>query len=330
MVRIIRQYLNMIKKACMDYKHPIKVVALRTGLSPHVIRIWERRYKAVTPDRTPTNRRTYSDGDIDRLILLKHATEAGESIGQIAGLSDDELRELVNISVEYPPPAVSVNNSGKTGEYLEQSLKAAMDLDSDDLERILREASSELTQPVLLEGVLEPLMLKIGDYWREGKLRVVHEHMASAIIRTFLGNMIGAYKPSQSAPILIVTTPSGQNHEFGALMATITAFSVGWRAIYLGPNIPSEEIANAVQRVKADAVALSIIYPADDPRLATELRKLRNMLGDKIEILVGGRSKNGYSEILEQIGVTMVENLAELSARLEAIRITTAKARVST
>jgi DNA-binding transcriptional MerR regulator/methylmalonyl-CoA mutase cobalamin-binding subunit len=314
----------------MDYKHPIKVVALRTGLSPHVIRIWERRYKAVTPDRTPTNRRTYSDRDIDRLILLKHATEAGESIGQIAGLSDDELRELVKISVEYPPSAISLNNkSGKTAEYLERCLKAAMDLDSDDLEKILLAASSELTQPVLLEGVLEPLMLKIGDYWREGKLRVVHEHMASAIIRTFLGNMIGAYKPSQSAPILIVTTPSGQNHEFGALMSAITAFSAGWRAVYLGPNIPAEEIANAVQRAKADAVALSIIYPADDPHLATELRKLRNMLGDKIAIFVGGRSKDSYSEILQQIGVIMVENLAELSTRLETIRITTAKARAS-
>lgn len=314
----------------MDYKHPIKVVALRTGLSPHVIRIWERRYKAVTPDRTPTNRRAYSDRDIDRLILLKHVTEAGESIGQIAGLSDDELRELVNISVEYPQSAVSVNNNaGKTGEYLEQCLKAAMDLDSDGLEKILLETSSELTRPVLLEGVLEPLMLKIGDYWREGKLRVVHEHMASAIIRTFLGNMIGAYKPFQSAPTLIVTTPSGQNHEFGALMATITAFSAGWRAVYLGPNIPAEEIANAVQRMKADAVALSLIYPADDPRLATELRKLRNMLGDKITILVGGRSKEGYGDTLEQIGAITVENLAELSTRLEAIRITTAKARVN-
>ncbi|MBX7259713.1 MAG: MerR family transcriptional regulator, partial [Candidatus Hydrogenedentes bacterium] len=55
-------------------QHPIQVVALRTGLTPHVIRMWERRYAAVCPTRTPTNRRLYSDSDITRLRLLSRAT----------------------------------------------------------------------------------------------------------------------------------------------------------------------------------------------------------------------------------------------------------------
>ena len=67
--------------------HPMKVVSLRTGLSPHVIRIWERRYKAVVPDRSSTNRRLYSEDDIERLSLLRRATNAGYAIGQIAGLA---------------------------------------------------------------------------------------------------------------------------------------------------------------------------------------------------------------------------------------------------
>ena len=131
------------------------------------------------------------------------------SIGQIAGLSDDELRELVDLDREIIPNTKKSNElDPKANDFLEKCLRAAMELDSETLEKTLLQASSELTQPMLLEGVLEPLMLTIGEYWREGKMRVVHEHMASAIIRTFLGNMIGAYQTDQSAPTLIVTTPA--------------------------------------------------------------------------------------------------------------------------
>ena len=64
----------------LDRGHSIKIVAQRTGLSSHVIRVWERRYDAVSPRRTETNRRLYSDGDIERLKLLGEATEIGHTL----------------------------------------------------------------------------------------------------------------------------------------------------------------------------------------------------------------------------------------------------------
>ena len=75
--------------------HPIRVVARRTGLTSHVIRVWEKRYGAVSPLRTPTNRRLYSDRDVERLQLLHRAILAGHSIGQIAQLPNERLRALV-------------------------------------------------------------------------------------------------------------------------------------------------------------------------------------------------------------------------------------------
>lgn len=88
-------------------QHPIRVVALRTGLSPDLIRAWEKRYQAVVPQRTDTARRLYSDLDVDRLKLLKLATEGGRRIGDIAGLPFQELRELVSTDkaeVHVPAP----------------------------------------------------------------------------------------------------------------------------------------------------------------------------------------------------------------------------------
>ncbi|MGZ4975468.1 MAG: MerR family transcriptional regulator, partial [Limisphaerales bacterium] len=74
--------------------HAIKLVSLRTGLTAHVIRVWEKRYNAVRPRRTATNRRLYSTDDIERLTLLHEATRAGHSISTIASLSTAELRKI--------------------------------------------------------------------------------------------------------------------------------------------------------------------------------------------------------------------------------------------
>ena len=85
----------------------IKVVAQRTGLSAHVIRIWEKRYGAVEPERTGTNRRLYSDEQVERLSLLREITQHGHSIGHVAKLPTEKLRELATQSLvtnPYPNP----------------------------------------------------------------------------------------------------------------------------------------------------------------------------------------------------------------------------------
>jgi DNA-binding transcriptional MerR regulator len=76
-------------------RHPIRVVARRTGLSPSVLRAWDRRYRVVRPGRSEGGQRLYSDRDIERLFLLKRAKEADRSIGRIPKLSLGDLSELV-------------------------------------------------------------------------------------------------------------------------------------------------------------------------------------------------------------------------------------------
>lgn len=177
-----------------DPGHPIKVVSRRTGLSPHLIRIWERRYRAVVPQRTSTNRRLYADSDIERLLLLHRAVRAGRSIGSVAHLSFNELQSLVAQDeakgfVATPGTRrAAVENSPE--HFIELSLAAIRELNADQLDTVLRQASVMLSQPVLIEQVIVPLMYRIGDLWREGNCRVVHEHIASSVVRNFLGNLI--------------------------------------------------------------------------------------------------------------------------------------------
>jgi DNA-binding transcriptional MerR regulator/methylmalonyl-CoA mutase cobalamin-binding subunit len=308
--------------------HPIRVVARRTGLSAHVIRAWETRYGAVEPKRTPTQRRVYSTEDVARLLLLRRATLAGRSIGQIAKLPTAELKRLVeedekaaSAAPDRPPREESQSAGPPEGtRLLSASIEAASRLDTAALQRTLDEASLSLSRPALMEQVIVPLMHRIGRAWREGALRVAHEHLATAVVRSFLGSLNGAFHVAEAAPRIVVTTPSGQLHEIGALLAAATAASEGWQVTYLGPSLPADEVAAAARQAGARAVALSIVFPTDDPHLKTEFQRLSHLVGPETAILVGGRGALSYRVALDEAGAHYLPDYASFREKLESLR----------
>lgn len=306
----------------MKHLHTMKIVSKRTGLSPHLIRIWEKRYGAVNPKRTDSGHRLYSDEDIERLILLQRATKAGETIGQIAKLPNEELVKLGDF-FEHTESQTQTNylSQNQNAEYhLNLCLEAVNNLDSNNLESRLLRASIALGQQLFLEKVLQPLLTKTGELWNDGKLKVAHEHLASAVIRSLLGSMIVTSSGSEAGPILISTTPTGQLHEFGALMASITATTIGWQTIYLGPNMPAEDIAGTALSKNARALALSLVYPSDDPHVQLELKKLAKLVKSNTQIFVGGRSSKAYEKTINEIGAIRVTDLGDLKEKLITLR----------
>lgn len=303
-------------------RHPIGVVFRRTGLKPDVLRAWERRYGAVRPERSSGNRRVYSDADIEKLLFLRQAIEGGRRISQVAQLDHQELEELVVADQSLSDIRIPDNSVGEpdTEHHFAACLSAVQELNARDLEMQLEHAAVALSQPYLMEGVLLPMMEKIGELWSEGSLRVAHEHMACAVACSFLAGMSGAGEVLEAAPRLIVATPARQFHEMGALMVAATAASEGWGITYLGTNLPAEEIAAAARQKGARTVALSIVYPPGDSRLPEELRKLRRHLGDSIALLVGGRSAASYSGVTEEIGARPLQDIVELRAELRRLR----------
>ena len=303
--------------------HPIKVVARRTGLTPHVLRMWEKRYGAVTPLRTPTNRRLYSDADIVRLVLLRKATLAGRNIGQIAHLPTNKLQALLDADEETSQPQssmVGAKADASVSSHLNACLHAVEQLDAAALEAALLRAATVLGRITLIEHVIVPLIHQIGERWREGSLRVVHEHIASVTVRIALEGMRNISTVPAAAPRLVVTTPAGQLHELGALLVAATATTEGWRATYLGANLPAEEIAAATEKLQAQAAALSIVYPPDDPHLGSELYNLRRSLPTDVVLIVGGRAAAHYQAVLDPIGAIKLHDIPSLRATLETLR----------
>ena len=305
----------------VDVHHAIKVVSRRTGLSAHVIRVWEKRYGAVEPARTGTNRRLYSEAQIERLSLLADITRAGHSIGRVAKLPTDMLRKLAAETFrDHDHPARGLTKASGAILPLDQCLAAVKALDSGGLENALKRAETELGAQGLLQRVIAPLAQTIGELWRDGAITAAHEHFASAVIRVFLGHTAKPFAGVEGAPVLVVATPSGQLHELGALLVGAAAANLGWRVTYLGASLPAAEIAGAARQNQARAVALSLVYPEDDPRLEGELARLRELLPSETVLLAGGRAMPAYRDALASVAALQVKDLSHLGSVLDDLR----------
>jgi DNA-binding transcriptional MerR regulator/methylmalonyl-CoA mutase cobalamin-binding subunit len=331
------------------FQHPIQVVSRLTGLSPHVIRVWEKRYGAVTPERTGTNRRLYTDEEVERLRLLALATEAGHKIGIIAQMGVEDLRRLVATVSRVGPgknrggeEGVGVRGMGMVledrarkgagekgevagegagvSEVVREAVEATRQFQADRLQSILEEGAVQLGHSGVLHRLIGPLAQEIGILWQRGEVTAAHEHFASALIRDFLTRAARPYAVTDTAPRAVVATPAGQLHELGAVMVSAAATNLGWRTVYLGASLPAAEIAGAAVQNRARVVLLSVVYPADDAHLANDLRQLRRYLPAEVDIVVGGRSARAYGPVLREIRAIVPLDLEELSALLEEMR----------
>ena len=306
------------------HKHGIKTVAIQTGLTQFTIRAWEKRYAVVTPLRTETNRRLYSDTDISRLTLLRLATEVGHSIGRIANLPTEKILELIGAEGAIAQPTTiskdDVSQETSLRFYIASCITAVKQFQARAFESTLFAASVAFSQPVFLEKLIVPLMQEIGEQWKAGTLRIAHEHLATAVVRTLLGNICQGFDISAAMPDLVIATPRGQHHEIGALIAGTTAAAQGWKVTYLGPNLPAEEIVGCAVQNEAKAIGLSIIYPTDDPHLANELRKLRRGIQEHVALFIGGAGAIAYSSIISSIGAVRINDMLTFRTKLEVLR----------
>lgn len=305
-------------------QHPIQVVARRTGLTPDVIRAWERRYQAVTPQRAANSRRLYSDLDVEKLSLLRRATSAGRRIGDIASQTIDELYSLVENDELAAAQARNIPsqrpNTGSVMEHFEECLDAINTMHPNALKASLVKAANTLGIPFLLEDLLRPLIAYIRDECRRGNMRLSQERMATSMIRSYMCTLTASDNESDSNLNIVVSTPVGQHYDLIALRMAVAANSYGWNAIYLGTELPAEEIVYASSHTNAAAVALGIARPADDPHLPNTLRQIRRNLAKNTTLIVCGNAVSGYTEVVEEVNAVVVQTMGELRLELDRLK----------
>lgn len=285
-------------------RYRIGAVARLTGVSTHALRIWERRYGTVCPERSASGDRLYSDDDVLRLRQIKRLLALGHAIGDVAQLSNAELSRLLDlhggIAVSQQPGAGTV----------ERYLSHVERMDMAAAEQVLTGAALALDRREFIERVLVPLMHTVGDLWADGNLHVAQEHATSSMVRSQLGALLRLFRSDPAAPLAVATTPAGELHEFGALLAAITAAMAGFRVVYLGPNLPADEIASSVRMGAADAVLLSVV--SLEPDLArNEIIAVSERLPPHVHLVLGGRGTLDLAAELP-LGVVVARDLTGL------------------
>lgn len=302
-------------------RHPIAVVAERTGLSQDVLRVWERRYGAVQPQRGVGGQRLYSDADVERLALLLTATRAGRSVGQVAKLSTDAIAALVDEDAHARERRGPPEESASDGrDAVDASLALTRALDGATLDETLRRAAAAMGMPAFLELVAAPLLHRLGAEWRAGRLTPAHEHLTSAVLHDLITETMRAFAQRNDGPKLLVATLAGERHVIGAALAGAAAAVDGWRVLYLGADLPAAEIADAAMAAGVRVVAISVVYVEDRERVLGELRALRARLPDTMALIVGGGGAASLAADLSVMDARVESSVAGLLAELRRDR----------
>lgn len=274
--------------------YPMRLVTRLTGLSADTIRAWQRRYGAVEPLRSAGNTRRFSAEDVRRLILLRDATAQGHAISSVAQLSLVQLEQLLGRGAPPPPPAPSASSSGTLGtgggaamdELRSAYLEALERFASREAYEVLMRAATFLERRAFVTEVIVPIVREVGVRWQQGQLGVAQESMVASQLRSVLASMLRLTPPPAGAPQILLCTPAGHRYELAILVGALLAASRGLDPLYLGAELPAEELRHALQMSRAPVVVLSIARDVDADE-AQVLPFLVRQLAAHAEVWVG-------------------------------------------
>ena len=295
-------------------KYRIGTVSRLTGLSADVVRVWERRYGAIKPERSEGGSRLYSDADIARLRRLRQAVEHGHAIGQVARLPENDLDSLV---VKYRGPFST--NQDATDPHIvtrERFLEAVTRMDVVAADEELGRAATLYPPRVIVKNIVSPLLTEVGERWAHKDYGIAHEHIATNLIRNLLSSLFRLYPPDGASEAIVFATPSGERHEFGILLSALIAATRGWRTVYLGVDLPAIEIVRAVKIVKARVLALSVVT-SQDHQVTEELKVIAEQLPQHTRVWIGGAEAPKHRDLIERTDWILIRDLEDMDDRLK-------------
>jgi MerR family transcriptional regulator, light-induced transcriptional regulator len=301
-------------------QYPIRAAANLTGLSIDTLRAWERRYQAVKPVRNERGR-AYGEGQIQRLILLRSVVAGGHAIGQVASLSDSELEKLLErpTNTPEPPSGAKVAMRG-TGDGLQTVVGAIESFDYATANADLGRMAALLPVREFLNEVVIPLMRLVGERWHDGTLTIAQEHMTSSILRNLLGGMMRLGTPSSPPQRILFATLAGELHEFGILVSAILSVASGCEALYLGPNLPAQEVVNAAARTSPRAVVLGIRSSQPSESSLEAIQTIASALPSQTELWLGGSEFKKHTPSVDSDRVFVLEDLTEFELHLARLK----------
>lgn len=215
------------------------------------------------------------------------------------------------------PRATGKSRIASASPHLDACMDAVMAFSTESVHRLLMRAAVELGPRRFIDHVAVPLLRNVGVAWADGSLRPVQEHAVSVGMRRVLGWLMEALPLRNDTPLIAFSTPAHHRHEFGAMMAAVVAAAHDCRILYLGCDLPGDEIAHGAVIAGADVVAVSALPPSDSAMLRRDLQVLRDALPETIPIVIGGAAVASGTSKFAHAGVTIVRDLDEWDSWLQ-------------
>ena len=285
--------------------YTIKTVVQETGITPASLRAWERRYRVLSPGRSESGYRLYSERDIAVLRWLKSQVDGGVAISRAVALL--ETQHAAGVHPELAYASMSRLEAGRLAERA----GTARDLATirDDLVQALlafREQEAELTlseafalYPVdsVVEDLVVPALVEIGDLWQGKQASVSQEHFATLVLQRRLLALHAVYAPARSGPVALVGAAPGELHDVGALLVSMALRRAGWRVISLGQNLPSEEWSGEIARIRPELVCISSATAASAREIHPIYEAFFALPGQRAAFALGGQAFERHPEL---------------------------------
>jgi len=280
-------------------KYSIKDLEKITGVKAHTIRVWERRYAIIQPERTETNIRYYSDNDLKRLLNIAMLNDAGIKISHLAKLTSIDLETKV----------MELSRSNKVEAFaIEKLTMATVNFNEDLFESILSKSLLKQGMEDTITKVLFPFFERIGILWQVGSISPAQEHFISNLIRQKLFAAIDSCSGQrvENAKKIIFYLKEDELHEVSILFYNYIARRNGLRTLYLGQDLPFKDLISAVDDYKPNLIVTSFISPINPESLNKYLMNLSQSL-DKVELNVTGLQLK-QDEIIVPQNITILDS----------------------
>lgn len=289
----------------------IKAVARLTGVAADTLRRWESRYGIMHPQRTASGYRMYSQHDVDTIRWLKGRVEEGLSISRACELLrqqgdsalDPEVPPVVPASVA-PPPGMGARPLNVLSNEL---LDAYQRTDETGANKTINDALAFYSLEQVINELIYPSLVEVGERWMRKEFTVAHEHFASALVRGRLANLFHSSPYYAAGPLILVACAPGEMHEIGAQVLALFLRRSGYRVVYLGQNVPEDSLISMVRTLRPVLVCCSASRTetaANLRSLAEIIRQMRTDIGWAPELAFGGSIFSLHPDLATKMGAT--------------------------
>jgi DNA-binding transcriptional MerR regulator len=227
-------------------KYSIKELERLSGIRAHTIRIWEKRHKLISPQRTQTNIRYYSDDDLKKIINVAVLNNNGVKISKIAGLSIDEINGQV-AQLSETKDSIDI--------YIEQLIMATIDMEEAMFGDLIGKFSLKLGFERTLLEIIYPFLEKIGVLWLTNNITPAQEHFISNLIRNKLIVAIENLPlPRNDSRKVVLFLPENELHEISLLFFCFLCKKAGLRTYYLGQTVPYASLKSVYEAHQPDII----------------------------------------------------------------------------